>query len=633
MSDLSPKPGSAATRAVHEAARVELPFHDVEDFTLAARGLVEAVPQLEVANEAGRAVWDLKPYAFLAGDCPDTVHPSLWRNAQLNLRVGLYEVVPGIYQARGFDISNMSFVETAKGVAVIDPLISVETARAALALYRKHRGDRHVVAVLYTHSHVDHFGGVRGVVDESEVSAGRVVVLAPDGFLEHAVSENLFAGPAMARRAGYMYGALLPKGPRGQIDAGIGKATSQGTLSLIAPTDLIRKTGEERVIDGVRFVFQLAPGTEAPAEMHFHLPHVKALHLSENTNATLHNLYTLRGAQVRDARAWAHYLREALGLFGADSEVLFSGHFWPRWGRSAIDLHVNLQADVYQYIHDQTLRLAAHGLTMHEIAEQLELPDELGRVWCNRGYYGTVNHNAKAVVQRYLGWFDGNPAHLHPLPPEAAGRKYVEFMGGADAVVAKARTSFDAGEYRWAAEVLSHVVFAQPAHGAARALAADTLEQLGYQAESSVWRNFYLTGAQEMRHGVPQRPTRSGFAPDMAAAMTSAMFFDFLAARLNGPKAGGKRIDLNFNFTDSGERFAVSVRRSVQVAEAGRQHAAPQASLAVPRRLFYGVAGGAIDADEAIAQGRMRVEGDANAFRHWLALFDKFDPWFGVATP
>ena len=437
----------------------------------------------------------------------------------------------------------------------------------------------------------------------------------------------------MGRRAGYMYGTLLPQGPRGQVDAGIGKATSQGTLSLIAPTDLIRKTGEERVIDGVRFVFQLAPGTEAPAEMHFHLPHAKALHLSENTNATLHNLYTLRGAQVRDARAWAHYLREALGLFGADSEVLFSGHFWPRWGRAAIDLHVNLQADVYQYIHDQTLRLAAHGLTMHEIAEQLELPDELGRVWCNRGYYGTVNHNAKAVYQRYLGWFDGNPAHLHPLPPEAAGRKYVEFMGGADAVVAKARTSFHAGEYRWAAEVLAHVVFAQPSHGAARALAADTLEQLGYQAESSVWRNFYLTGAQEMRHGVPQRPTRRGFAPDMAAAMTAAMFFDFLAARLNGPKAGGKRIDLNFSFTDSGERFAVSVRRSVQVAEAGRHHAAPQASLAVPRRLFSGVAGGAVDADAAIAQGAMKITGDAGVFREWLALFDKFDPWFGVATP
>jgi alkyl sulfatase BDS1-like metallo-beta-lactamase superfamily hydrolase len=549
------------------------------------------------------------------------------------MRVGLYEVVPGIYQARGFDISNMSFVETAGGVVVIDPLVSVETARAALALYRKHRGERRVVAVMYTHSHVDHFGGVRGVIDEADVAAGRVAVLAPEGFLEHAVSENLFAGPAMGRRAGYMYGSLLPKGPRGQIDAGIGKGTSAGTLSLIAPTDLIRATGEERCIDGVRFVFQMAPGTEAPAEMHFHLPHARALHLSENTNATLHNLYTLRGAQVRDARAWAFYLREALDLYGAESEVLFSGHFWPRWGREAIESHVNLQADVYQYINDQTLRLANHGLTMHEIGEQLTLPDELGLAWCNRGYYGTVNHNAKAVYQRYLGWFDGNPAHLDPLPPEAAGRKYVEFMGGADAVVQKARVSFDAGEYRWAAEVLAHVVFADPSHAAARELAADALEQLGYQAESSVWRNFYLTGAQELRHGVPQRPTRRGFAPDMAAAMTPAMFFDFLAVRLNGPKAAGRRLDLDFSFTDTGERFAVSVRRAVLVARPGRLHTVPQATLTMARRVLYGIAGGAVEARDAISDGKLVIDGDAAVLGEFMALFDTFDPWFGVATP
>lgn len=633
MTDISPKPGSVATQALHAAARASLPFEDTEDFALAARGLIEAVPELVVANQSGRTVWGLKAYAFLQGASPDTVHPSLWRNAQLNMQVGLYEVVEGVYQARGFDISNMSFVETVCGVVVIDPLISVETAAAALALYRKHRGPRAVVAVMYTHSHVDHFGGVRGVVDEAEVLAGRVAVLAPDGFLEHAVSENLFAGPAMGRRAGYMYGALLPKGARGQIDAGIGKGTSGGTLSLIAPTDLIRATGEARMIDGVRFVFQLAPGTEAPAEMHFHLPHVKALHLSENTNATLHNLYTLRGAQVRDAKAWGHYLREALRLYGDDSEVLFSGHFWPRWGRAAIDLHVNLQADVYQYIHDQTLRLANHGFTMHEIAEQLTLPDELGQAWCNRGYYGTVNHNAKAVYQRYLGWFDGNPAHLHGLPPEAAGAKYVEFMGGADAVVAKARTSFDAGDYRWAAEVLSHVVFAEPAHSGARALAADALEQLGYQSESSVWRNFYLTGAQEMRHGVPQRPTRRGFAPDMAAAMTPAMFFDFLAVRLNGPKAAGRNIALNFHFTDTSERFAVSVRRAVLVAEGGRRHDGAQASMTMARRVLYGIAGGAVDASEAVAQGKLKIEGEPAALADWMALFDTFDPWFGVATP
>lgn len=633
MADLMPKPGSLTTRAKNAAVRDALPFEDVEDFALARRGLIEAVPDLEIRNEADRVVWDLKPYAFLAQACPDSVNPSLWRNAQLNMHVGLYEVVPGIYQARGFDISNMSFIETAAGVVVIDPLISVETARAALALYRKHRGERAVVAVMYTHSHVDHFGGVRGVVDEAAVVDGRVPVIAPDGFLEHAVSENLFAGPAMGRRAGYMYGALLPKGPRGQIDAGIGKGTSAGALSLIAPTDLIRETGEVRVIDGVRFVFQLAPGTEAPAEMHFHLPHARALHLSENTNATMHNLYTLRGAQVRDARAWAFHLREALDLFGAQSDVLFSGHFWPRWGKEAIDLHVNLQADVYQYINDQTLRLANHGLTMHEIGEQLTLPDELGKAWCNRGYYGTLNHNAKAVYQRYLGWFDGNPAHLDPLPPEAAGRKYVEFMGGADAVVEKARAAHAAGEYRWVVEVLAHVVFSEPSHQAARELSADAMEQLGYQAESSVWRNFYLTGAQEIRHGVPQRPTRRGFAPDMAAAMTAAMFFDFLAVRLNASKAAGKELHLNFRFTDTGEQFAVSVRRAVLVARSGRLHGAPLATLTMARRVLYGMAGGAIAGRDAVADGRLKVDGAPAALAEFMALFDTFDPWFGVATP
>lgn len=633
MADSTPKPGSANTRAKNEAVRDALPFDDTEDFALALRGLIEAVPELEVSNEAGRVVWDLKPYGFLETDCPDSVNPSLWRNAQLNMRVGLYEVVPGIYQARGFDISNMSFVETTSGVVVIDPLISVETARAALALYRKHRGDRRVVAVMYTHSHVDHFGGVRGVVNEAEVVAGRVAVIAPEGFLEHAVSENLFVGPAMGRRAGYMYGALLPKGPRGQIDAGIGKGTSAGTLSLIAPTDQIRATGEVRVIDGVRFVFQLAPGTEAPAEMHFHLPHARALHLSENTNATMHNLYTLRGAQVRDARAWAFYLREALDLFGEQSDVLFSGHFWPRWGQEAIVLHVNLQADVYQYINDQTLRLANHGLTMHEIGEQLTLPDELGKAWCNRGYYGTLNHNAKAVYQRYLGWFDGNPAHLDPLPPEAGGRKYVEFMGGADAVVEKARASFESGEYRWVVEVLSHVIFGEPSHLGARELSADAMEQLGYQAESSVWRNFYLTGAQEIRHGVPQRPTRRGFAPDMAAAMTPAMFFDFLAVRLNGPKAIGKALDLNFSFTDTGEHFAVSVRRAVLVARSGRLHASPLATLTMARRVLYEIAGGGIVGRDAMADGRLKLDGAPAALAEFMALFDTFDPWFGVATP
>ena len=435
---------------------------------------------------------------------PTPSTPGCGGRRSLNNVAGLFEVAPGFHQVRGLDLSNLTVIEGAEGRIVIDPLTSADTARAALDLVEAHLGARRVTAVIYTHSHVDHFAGIHGVVDEADVDAGRVRVIAPAGFLHAAISENVVAGTAMTRRASYMYGALLPRGPLGHVDAGLGKGVPLfGRQGLVAPTEDVETTGTELVVDGVRIVFQVTPDTEAPAEMNFHFPDHRVLCMAENCTCTLHNLYTPRGAQVRDALAWSKYLNEAIDLFGADSDVLFASHHWPRWGRDDLLDHLATQRDLYRYLHDQTMRLANKGRTMVEAAEELELPPALADAPASRGYYGTVNHNVKAVYQRYLGWFDGNPAHLHPLPPAEVGARYVAAMGGADAVVARAREAFDAGDYRWVAELLDRVVASDPSHRAATALLADTLEQLGYQAESAPWRDFYLTGAQELRSGPP----------------------------------------------------------------------------------------------------------------------------------
>src|ERR1700761_7037686 len=437
-----------------------LPFDDTADFEAAGRGLIDAGDPV-VRNEAGEVVWDNGSYSsFLTGDAPDTVHPSLWRQSILVARQGLFEVTDGIYQVRGYDLSNMSIIEGDSGVIVIDPLISVETAAAALALYRKHRGDRPVVAVIHTHSHVDHFGGVKGIVSQAEVDAGKVQVIAPEGFVEHAISENVYAGTAMARRAGYMYGAALSRGPQGGVGAGLGQTTSTGSVTLIDPTVSIGTTGQELTVDGVRIIFQMAPGTEAPAEMHFHFPDKRALCMAENATHTLHNLLTLRGALVRDPHIWAHYLTEAIELFAGDSDVVFASHHWPTWGTDNIIEFLSAQRDLYAYLHDQTLRLLNQGYTGLEIAEMMELPPALERAWNTRGYYGSVSHNVKAVYQHYMGWFDGNPAHLWELPPADAAKKHVEYMGGADAVIEKVKA--EDGNPRWAAQVLNYVVFADP---------------------------------------------------------------------------------------------------------------------------------------------------------------------------
>ena len=429
------------------------------------------------------------------------MHPSLWRQSQLCAKQGLYEVVEGIYQVRGLDLSNISFIEGDTGIIVIDPLISTETAAAALALYRAHRGDRPVVAVIYTHSHVDHFGGVLGVTTQADVDAGKVAVIAPEHFTEHAVQENVYAGTAMARRAAYMYGAVLARGPQGQVGCGLGQVGSTGEVALIVPTVDIRETGEKHTIDGVEIEFQMAPGTEAPAEMHFYFPGFRALCMAENATHNLHNLLTLRGALVRDPHGWAGYLTEAIDTFADRADVVFASHHWPTWGKDRIVEFLSLQRDLYAYLHDQTLRQLNQGFTGIEIAESFQMPPALEKAWHTHGYYGSVSHNVKAVYQRYMGWFDGNPARLWAHPPEAIGPRYVEAMGGIDRVVETARKAFDDGDFRWAATLLDHAIFTDENHAGARELYADTLEQLAYGAENAVWRNFFLSGATELREG------------------------------------------------------------------------------------------------------------------------------------
>lgn len=457
------KPPTPVIESAHRGQ--VLPFQDDADFRAADRGFIAALSPCVIRAADGRIVWDNDAYAFLDGPAPTSVHPSLWRQSTLAAKQGLYEVVPGIYQVRGLDISNVTFVETDNGIIVIDPLISTEVAAAALALYREHRGGaRPVVAVIYTHSHVDHFGGVLGVTSQADVDAGTVAVLAPEGFIEHAVSENVYAGPAMTRRATYMYGTLLPRGPMGQVGCGLGQAPSTGEVAVIVPTVHIETTGETHTIDGVEIEFQMAPGTEAPAEMHFYFPRFRALCMAENATHNLHNLLTLRGAVVRDPHAWSGYLTEAIDAFADRADVVFASHHWPTWGRDSIVEFLSLQRDLYAYLHDQTLRLLNQGYTGVEIAEMFQMPPVLERAWHTHGYYGSVSHNVKAVYQRYMGWFDGNPARLWPHPPEALAPRYVEAMGGIDRVVDLSQKAFDSGDYRWAATLLDHAVFTDSAH-------------------------------------------------------------------------------------------------------------------------------------------------------------------------
>jgi alkyl sulfatase BDS1-like metallo-beta-lactamase superfamily hydrolase len=627
------KDAEAATRAANAVLLTRLPKETGQDFADATRGFIGTIPDAKIMGADGRTVWDMGQFAFEAGDaeCPDTVNPSLWRQAKLNSQHGLFEVTPGVYQVRNFDLSNITFLEGERGYLVVDPLISSETAAAALALLRAHRGDKPVTGVIYTHSHVDHYGGVRGVISPADIAAG-MRIIAPEGFLTEAVSENVLAGNAMGRRATYMYGALLPRGPRGHVDAGLGKAVSMGEVSLVPPTESVSVTGTRLTVDGIEIVFQVTPDTEAPAEMNFFFPQFKALCMAENCSCHLHNIYTPRGAQVRDAKSWSHYIGEAIDLFAGETEVMFASHHWPRWGRDRTVDFLKKQRDLYKFIHDQTLRMANHGLTPLEIGERMALPPTLEAEWYTRGYYGTLNHNAKAVYQRYLGWFDGNPANLHKLPPVEAGKRYVEVAGGAEALLEKAKAAFERGEYRWVAELVNHLVFADPSNMDARGLAADALEQMGYQAESGPWRAFYLTGAMELRFPRPSSDTPRQGAGGQIRTLPPEQLLDSLSVRLNGEKAGAGALAVNLQFTDADESYLVTVENAVLHHFEGRTDSAA-ATVSLTCGALAKLVLGEVRFADAMASGDASVVGDAGAFETLLGLLDRFDFWFEIIAP
>jgi alkyl sulfatase BDS1-like metallo-beta-lactamase superfamily hydrolase len=621
-----------ATRAAIDAFAATLPMHDRQDFDDARRGFVGRSTERQIRADDGRVVWDLDAYEFMRdADAPDTANPSLWRQGQVLIEDGLFEVCPGIYQLRGFDLSIMTVVEGDTGVIVIDPLISAETAAAAFALYREHRGDRPVRAMIYTHSHVDHFGGVKGIITEDQVAAGEVEVIAPEGFMQHAVSENVFAGTAMLRRAGYMYGAALERGPAGQIGSGLGQTNSSGTVSLIPPTLDVTHTGQSLTVDGVEIVFQNTPNTEAPAEMNFFFPGKRALCMAENTSHTLHNVLTIRGAVVRDAHNWAHHLTETISLFGDELDVVFASHHWPTWGRERAVEFLAMQRDMYLYLHDQTLRLMNQGYTGAEIAEQLETPPALAEQWHTHGYYGSVSHNVKAIYQRYMGWYDANPANLWTHPPEQAAERYVAAMGGRDQAFAAARQAWDDGDYRWCAELGKHLVFADDGDTEARHLLADALEQLGFGAENGTWRNAYLAGATELRNGPFGTPATT--SPDMVYALGVSQVFDSIAVRIDGPAAWDVHVVTAWTITDEDTTYVAELRNGVLHHRIVDEPPADATRFTLTRRSLIGLVIGELDLTAAIGDGTVEVDGDPAAMATLVGLLAPVDPEFDIVTP
>ena len=615
-------------------AQVVVPNSQI-DFDNAQRGFIAQWPGGRVEDERGRMVYDISRYEFIVqgSPSPSTVNPSLWRQAQLNVIHGLFEVAPNVWQVRGYDISNITFIAGETGWVVIDPLTNENTARISLELANKHLGARPVTAVIYTHSHADHFGGVLGVTTQADVDAGKCRVIAPEGFLHETVSENVIAGPAMSRRSNYQFGPLLPASPTGHIDSGLGKSVPIGAPGLIAPTEDITYTGEELVVDGVRIVFQLTPETEAPAEMNFFFPDHGWLCMAENCTHTMHNLVPIRGAQVRDALSWSKYINESIELFGSNTSLMFASHHWPRWGNADIVHFLTLQRDLYRWMHDQTMRLANHGYVASEIAEMLTLPEDFLEHSHTRGYYGDLVHNVKAVHQRYLSWYDANPANLHKLPPSDVGKKYVELAGGEAALLQKAREAFERGEYRWVAELLNHLVFANPENVEARHLQADTLEQLGYQAESSTFRNAYLMGAQELRQGPPSAAQSKIRAKGLLLAMTIQQVFDTLAIRLKTDEVAGVALSLNWTFTDIEEKWLLGISHRTLFSTPGRHDPQAAASITTTRRTLLEVISQSSTFLDEIQAGNISIEGDATALITVLGNLDTFQINFAIVEP
>ncbi|MDO8295608.1 MAG: alkyl sulfatase dimerization domain-containing protein [Caulobacter sp.] len=621
---------SAATVKAQAALKKTLPFEDRQDFDFASRGYLGTLADPVIRRADGDVVWDLSAYDFLEGDAPDTVNPSLWRHAQLLAKSGLFQVSDTIWQVRGFDLSSITFIKGETGWIVIDPLTTAEVARAAYALVTEKLGARPIVAVIYTHSHTDHFGGVKGVISQADVDAGRVQVIAPHGFLEEAVSENVIAGVAMSRRATYQFGLGLTPGAEGLVNSGIGKAVSRGTITLIAPTVSIDHTGQTLVVDGVKIEFQITPGTEAPAEMNLYFPDLRILCMAENANVTMHNVLTPRGALVRDSRAWAAYLSESIRLFGDRTDVMFTSHGWPRFGGEVVRDFLADHRDAYKFLHDQTVRLMNQGYVGDEIASRIALPPVLARQWFNRGYYGTMSFNSRAVYQRYMGWYDANPVHLATLPPADEAGRYVAAMGGADKVRALAQAAHDKGDYRWAAILLNNVVLSTPTDTAAKEALARAYDQMGYQAESALWRNMYLTGADELRGGV--KPTPAAGSPDVIANLPSPMIFDLLAVRLDPAKAGNSELRILFVFTDRGERYLVQVRHGVLTAEPAAADARADATLTLPRALLMQSLFTGAPLAPKVASGEAKIDGNPFALQKLVGWFDKPAGAFPIVT-
>lgn len=624
---------SAQTAASNAAVLQTLPFSDRTDFESVSKGLI-APFESQIKDAAGKVIWNVNAYDFLAEEkAPESVNPSLWRLAQLNAHAGLFEVSPKLYQVRGLDLANMTIIEGDEGLIIIDPLTMAETARAALDLYYANRPRKPVVAVIYSHTHVDHFGGVRGVIDEADVKSGKVKVYAPVGFMEHVMSENVMAGNAMSRRAQYQFGSLLPRSEKGQVDAGLGKsAPSGGTVTLIAPTDLIAEPLETRTIAGLQVEFQLTPGTEAPAEMNLYLPQLKALCMAENATQMMHNILTPRGAQVRDAKAWSQYLDDSLARYGDKADVLFAQHNWPTWGGERIRTLLADQRDMYAFINDRTLHLLNQGLTPLEIAEAIKkLPGSLDQKWYTRGYYGSLSFNTRAVYQRYMGFYDGNPANLNPLPPVEAARRSVEAMGGAAPVLEKMRSAMASADYRWAAQLGNQLLFADPDNAEARKAQAETLEQLGYQSENATWRNMYLTGAMELRDGVPPQ-TANTVSVDMVRAMSPEMFFDYLAVRLDSDKAVAHDLTLNWTFDDVQRDFTLTLRNGVLTHRAGLNPAA-DASVSLSRDTLEKISLKQLDFPTAMQNGLVKLQGNGQKFGLLMGSLDTFGPQFNIVTP
>lgn len=624
-------PASAITVEAQKAFAASLPADDRQDFDFADRGFVATRADPLIKREDGQVAWNLAAYDFLKGPAPATVNPSLWRQAQLLSKHGLYKVSDRVWQVRGFDISNITFVRGDTGWIVIDPLTMKETAQAALALVNETLGKRPVKAVIYTHSHSDHFGGVRGVVDEADVKAGKVAIVAPKGFMEEVAAENILAGNAMSRRAQYQFGIMLPPGAEGQITSGIGQTIARGAITLIPPTQIIDHTGQELTLDGVKMRFQYTPATEAPAEMNLYFPDLRILDMAENANVTMHNVLTPRGALVRDSKAWADGLTESLRLYGDVSDIMITSHGWPRFGGAVVRDFLADHRDAYKYLHDQTVRLMNQGLTGDEIAARIQLPPSLSRRWFNRGYYGSMSFNSRAVYQRYMGWYDANPAHLVPAPPADAGKRYVAAMGGAAKIKAMAKDAVGQGDYAWAASLLNHAVMADDGDAEAKTMLAAAYRQMGYQTENSLWRNIYLTGADELSGGVRKLPP--SMAPlDMIAALDSQMIFDVLAIRLNADKAGDARLKIIFAFPDRNERFLVEVRNGVLVAQPAREGEAADATLTVARPVFLDSLFRGTSLAPKVLSGEVKLEGDRAAMGRLTGWFDAFPADFPIVT-